>query len=127
MRVPIDSVGRAEVLGLVRRAVGERPHLQEDPDAAPVLECLRAGRAEVRVYVRHGTRMRDPPPVSEWHPFDVYVACGDTGLPVLRVVVVSGPLLSSSSVLRISAFCGRSGPPRRREAPALRGSAPVLQ
>jgi len=124
VRVPIDSVGRAEVLGLVRRAVGERPHLREDPDAAPVLECLRAGRAEVRVYVRHGTRMRDPPPVPEWHVFDVYAARGDAGLPVLRVVVVSGPLLSSSSVLRISAFCGRSGPPRRRGAPALRARVP---
>jgi len=120
VRVPVDSIGRAEVLGLVRGAVGERPHLWEDPDAAPVLECLRAGRAEVRVYVRHGTRMRDPPPVHEWHVFDVYAARGDAGLPVLRVVVVSGPLLSSSSVLRISAFCGFHGQARRREAPAPR-------
>jgi len=87
------------VLGLVRRAVGERPHLRDDPDAAPVLECLRAGRAEVRVYVRHGKGMRGPPPVHEWRVFDVYAVRGDAGLPVLRVVVVSGPLLSRSGVL----------------------------
>ena len=130
MRLSLDGVGRAEVLGLLGAAVRERPHLRDDPDAAPILECLKGGRAEVRAYVRHGRGFADPPPVSEWGVFDVYVTRGPAGRPVLRVVVISGPRLSRSSVLRITAFCGLSGSPRRRReataAPALLTASPEV-